>query len=270
LGATNGNFTGDAYNILPITGTAGIDHISLRLNPDGWQVDWTLGTTSGQVSIMDPYGLTINGNGGDDLITLDYTKGNPLPNILHLNGTFTIDGLSGSDPLAGTMLDIGRSTVFISYSSSDPLSLIQGYLRNGYNNGTWNGTPTSNTGVITSIPAAQNSAQTTAIGYADSGDGLIAGQPANTIELKYTLYGDTSLIGSVGFNDFTRMTQHYNQTTGGSWDTGDFNYDGSVNSSDFMLLTRTYITILGSQSSPAAVPAGVLTHKPRGRLRFRH
>jgi hypothetical protein len=73
--------------------------------------------------------------------------------------------------------------------------------------------------------------------------------------LKYTLYGDTRLLGSVSFNDFTRLTQHYNQTTGGTWDTGDFNYDGSVNFADFTLLTRTYNTSLGSQAVPAATLA---------------
>ena len=113
--------------------------------------------------------------------------------------------------------------------------------------------------MITSSAAASNAAQTTAIGYADSADGLIPGQPANTIELKYTLYGDTSLSGSVGFNDFTRLIQHYNQTSGGTWDTGDFNYDGSVNNADFTLMTRTYNTSLGSQAQPAIVAAANAT-----------
>ena len=36
--------------------------------------------------------------------------------------------------------------------------------------------------------------------------------------------GDTGLAGTVGFNDFTRMTQHYTSTTG-QWGTGDFNFD---------------------------------------------
>jgi hypothetical protein len=129
-------------------------------------------------------------------------------------------------------------------------------LAQGYNNGGWNGIASPSNGVIISTPAAQNAMQTTAIGYADAANGLIAGQPGNTIELKYTLYGDTSLTGSVGFNDFTRFTQHYNQTTGGSWDTGDFNYDGSVNSGDFTILTRTYNTSLGAQAVPAASGAG--------------
>jgi hypothetical protein len=209
---------------LSIAGTGSADSITLMQDADLAHIDWFLNPGApgslGQLAISDAAGLTIRGNGGTDVISLDNTHGSPLPNTLHLDGTFTINGLSPSNPLANTNLEIGRSTVFISYSSSDPLSLIQGYLKNGYNPGApgapWNGTPTASTGVITSIPAALNAAQTTAIGYADSADGIIVGQPANTIELKYTLYGDTTLTGSAGFNDFTRLTQHYNQTTGGT------------------------------------------------------
>jgi hypothetical protein len=254
LASGNGNFTGQVYTIVAsldtISGTAGIDQITLMQDPDNAHIDWTLNGSTAQMSITDPNGLTINGNGSNDVITLQYSPNNPLPATIHLNGTFTINGLQGSNPLANTTLEIGRSIVFISYSSS-PLSLIQGYLKNGYNNGAWNGTPTASTGVISSTPAAANAAHTTAIGYADSADGLITGQPANTIELKYTLYGDTTLSGTVGFNDLTRMTQHRNQTTGETWDTGEFSYDGSINSADFTLMTRTYNTALGSQAQPA-------------------
>ena len=264
LGNSDGSFTGQTYTIVPdsdaITGTSAVDQITLVQNPDHQHIDWTLNGSTAEMAIGDPNGLTINGNGSNDIITLQYSNGSPLPNTLHLKGTFIINGLQGSTPLLNTTLEIGRSTVYISYASptSDPIAAIKQYLQNGYNNGSWNGIPSASPafpGDITSIPAAQNAAQTTAIGYADSADGLIAGQPANTIELKYTLYGDTTLAGTVGFNDFTRMTQHWNQTSGGTWDTADFNYDGSVNSADFTLMTRTYNTSLGSQASPAVTAA---------------
>ena len=244
---------------ITINGTSGSDTINLSGStyPTA-DVIVNIGTSFVRMSATDPLGsLTINGNGGSDVTNLD---GKSLPANVHLNGTFTINGMSGgpgAPGLAGTNLELGRSTVYISYAgaASDPIAAIRRYLQTGYNNGAWNGVATPTTGVITSIPAAQNAARTTAIGYADSADGLIAGQPANTIELKYTLYGDTTLSGSVGFNDFTRMTQHYNQTSGGTWDTGDFNYDGSVNSADFTLLSRTYNTSLGSQATPATAAA---------------
>jgi uncharacterized protein YfaP (DUF2135 family) len=241
LGAANGNFTGQAYTIVPsldtITDFSVTYPITLVQDPDQTHIDWTLVGTIAQLSINDSNGLTINGNGFSNGITLDYTNGNPLPNTLHLNGTttFTINGLQGSSPLLNTTLEIGRSKVYISYASpaADPMAAVKRYLQNGYNNGAWNGIPSASPGFpgdITSIPAALNAAGTTGIGYADSADGLGVNALANSIELKYTLYGET---------------------TGGTWDTGDFNYDGSVNSADFTLMTRTYNTSLGSQAAPA-------------------
>ena len=267
-GNPNGSFTGELYTVVPpaldtLNGTAGVDQITLVQEPDHAHIDWITQSSDGQLLINDPSGLTVNGNDSNDVITLDLTNGNPLPKTLHLSGTFTIYGLQfGSDSwgLRGTAFEVGRSTVFINYAGHDfdPLETIQRSLSQGYNNGAWNGTPTISIGAITALPAAQNAAQTTTIGYADSADGLIAGQPANTIELKYTLYGDTNLAGTVGFNDFTRMTQHWNQPEGGTWDIGDFNYDGRVNSSDFTLMTRTYNTSVGNQAVPAvaAMPTG--------------
>ena len=242
-------------NFVSVAG--GVGGVTLRQDSDHRHIDWSMGATLAQLAINDAAGLSIVGDGANEPITLDYSNGNPLPNRLNLNGTFTISGLRGSDPLIGVSMNINRGTVFIAYAApaSDPIAAIRNYLRNGWNNGAWNGTASPTTGSISSAAAAQNAAQTTAIGYADSADGLIAGQPANTIELKYTLYGDTSLTGSVGFNDFTRVTQHYNQTTGGTWDTGDFNYDGSIDSQDITLMGRTYNTILASQASPAASAA---------------
>lgn len=59
------------------------------------------------------------------------------------------------------------------------------------------------------------------------------------VEIKYTLLGDTTLSGSVGFNDFMHMTQHFGQTNA-TWAEGDFNYDGVVDENDFLLLQSNY------------------------------
>jgi len=81
--------------------------------------------------------------------------------------------------------------------------------------------------------------------------------PANTIELKYTLYGDTGLTGTVGFTDFMRMTQHVTQSSGATWARGDFNYDGAVNAADFNLLQPNY-----GQTLPAPAPTPAITPPP--------
>ncbi|HSZ57081.1 MAG TPA: FG-GAP-like repeat-containing protein, partial [Tepidisphaeraceae bacterium] len=268
LGNSTANVTGQTYTIVPIldtiTGTTGIDPITLIQDPDRAHIDWTLGATTDQMSINDLAGLTINGNGGNDTITLDYTNGNPLPNTLHLNGTFTIKGLQGTNPLAGASLDIGRSTVFISYSTSDPIAAIQNYLHNGYNAGAWNGTPTATTGVITSAAAAANPNHNTAIGYADSADGQGVNTMPNTIELTYTLYGDANLDHQVNSADLQILLAFLNRP--GSWDQGDFNYDGQVNSADLQALLFTLNTSLGSQATPMVVAAtqGVTTPPTTG------
>jgi hypothetical protein len=277
LNNSNGSFTGQTYIIVPaadtINGTSNADSITLTRDTDGTDIDWALftstGSSSGTLPINDPHGLTINGNGSDDVITLVNTNGNPLPNKLILNGVFTLNGLATTgNPLANTTIDLEKSTLFINYGSpaNDPLASIRGYLKTGYNNGLWTGT--SANGSILSSSAAANPNQTTAIGYVDSADGLIAGQLANSIELKYVLYGDTGLQGStgnysVGFTDFTRLTQHYNTNSGATWDQGDFNYDGSVNFADFTLLSRTYNTTLGAQAAlPASSVASVTSVPP--------
>src|SRR5690348_698605 len=79
---------------------------------DGSHIDWTTSSSTGKVLISDANGLTINGGGSNDVITLDYTNGYPLPALVHLNGTFTLNGLPYRETLAGTTLDIGRSNVY--------------------------------------------------------------------------------------------------------------------------------------------------------------
>jgi hypothetical protein len=216
--------------------------ITLTQDPDLLHIDWISASTTGVIPINDPAGLSINGDGGNDTIFLNYAGGNPLPNLLHLNGTFTIKNLQGTNPLAGTALEIGKSTVYISYSNSSPIAAIQSYLAAGYNNGLWNGTPTSGTGVITSAAAQANPGYM--IGYADSADGVVTGQPVNTIELKYTLGGDLTLSGTVNFADFATVVSNFNNPA--SWDTGAITYGATVSFADFAVLVSNY----GQQAMP--------------------
>ncbi|HSZ55767.1 MAG TPA: hypothetical protein VK797_08910, partial [Tepidisphaeraceae bacterium] len=240
-----------------INGTGGIDQITLRQDPDHQQIDWTLnGGPTYVLPINDPNGLSINANGGNDTITLDYSNGNPVPATVHLNGTFVLNGLQGTNPLAGTTLDINRSTLFISYTSSDPIAAIQSYLRNAYNNGAWNGTPTATAGVITSLAAQSNPGHNTAIGYADFADGQGIDPVPNTVELTCTLYGDANLDHQVNSADLQILLFGLNRP--GAWDQGDFNYDGQVNSADLQAILFTLNTSLGNQATPLAVAASAM------------
>jgi hypothetical protein len=251
-------------DVINVTGGAAV---TLTQDTDHQHVDWTMGATTAQLLINDPNGLIINGDGGDDSLILDYSNGIPLANTLHLNGTFTIDGLQGTNPLADTTVDVGRSTVFITYSTYDPLAAIQSYIKNGYNSGAWNGTPAASTGVITSTAAQADLNHTTAIGYADSADGQGINTTPNTIELKYTLSGDSNLDGQVNSADLQVVLAGLNRP--GAWDQGDFNYDGIVNSADLQALLFALNTSLGNQTqaatSAAAVPTSATNSNVQGK-----
>ena len=90
-----------------------------------------------------------------------------MPDTLHLNGTFQVTDWRGttpeSNPLAGKTVDVGAGDLYLIFDPSngsldevDLDALFGGYIRNGYNSGGWDGTPTDSTGVITSSAAAQD------------------------------------------------------------------------------------------------------------------
>jgi hypothetical protein len=244
-----------------LTAMPGNDSFTLKQDPDHQHIDWTLGATSGSLPINDPaQDLTLIGDGDNDTVFLDYSNGSPLPGTLHLSGTFTLTSLQGTNPLAGKTLDIGRSTVFIRYGSSDPIAAIQSYLKNGYNAGAWSGTPTAATGVITSAAVQTNPNHTTAVSYSDSSDGQSVNTTPNTIELTYTPYGDANLDHQVNSADLQILLAFLNRA--GSWDEGDFNYDGQINSADLQSLLFTLNTSLGNQTASAtnAAPTPTALH----------
>jgi hypothetical protein len=248
-----------ALTAVVANGTSGNDAVTLKQNGDHLHIDWAIGANVGQVPIGSAAGLAINGNGGSDTIILDYTNGNPVPNSLHLNGSFTINNLQGTNPLVGTTLEIGKSTVYIGYSTFDPIAAIQSYLQNGYNGGSWNGTSTPTTGVITSTAVQLTSGYM--IGYADSADGVVAGQPPDTIELKYTLGGDLNLSGTVNFSNFALLIANYGKPA--AWDGGAITYGNTVSFFDFALLVANYgkqaVTTVAADPAPAETQSNALS-----------
>jgi hypothetical protein len=213
-----------------------------------------MGAAVGQLLITDPAGLTINGAGSSDVITLNPANGSPLPGVVHLNGTFTFNGFTGANPLAGTKLDLGQSTLYINYASGPtPAALIQQYLANGYNAGAWNGVATASTGVITSATAAAGPLNVFAVGYADSADAFVTGQPANTIEIRYTLMGDTNLDRVVNATDAVQMARNYNATGTPAWDRGNFNFDTTINMADASLLQKNWNASAVGAAQPASL-----------------
>jgi hypothetical protein len=80
---------------------------------------------------------------------------------------------------------------------------------------------------------------------------VIAGQPANTVELRFTVMGDANLDRIVDMNDATRLQANYNTTGSPAWDGGNFNFDTTVDSADALLMTRNYGVIANGSAQPA-------------------
>ena len=72
--------------------------------------------------------------------------------------------------------------------------------------------------------------------------------------VRYTLYGDANLDGSVDLTDFAFLASHFNQTGGATWVNGDSNFDGNVDLTDFTILASNFnLTLPASPASAAAL-----------------
>jgi fibronectin-binding autotransporter adhesin len=152
------------------------------------------------------------------------------------------ESISALSILAGSYLDVGNNHVVISDPGGSIDATIRGYLVNGYNGGNWNGTSGANAGG--GIGTSSSTGTAYGIGYADGG---ISGITSGQLEVKYTLYGDTNLDGTVNSVDFGNLASNFGKS-GKVWDQGDFNYDGAVNSIDFGLLAGNFGKSAGSNA----------------------
>jgi hypothetical protein len=205
---------------------------SITGSPGAQMLDILSGTvtlTSDLSALLPDYSLKIE-NGASVVLASDQ----------HI-GALQVDG-SGS-------LDVRNYTMFINYGSNpDPVSVIAGYIKSGYNGGHWNGP-----GIISTTAQTKTNGLQYGIGYADGKDGVVSGLPSGQIEVKYTLSGDANLDGLVNAADFTILAANFNQSVTG-WDHGDFNYDGLVNAADFTDLAANFNQGASGASVASAAP----------------
>jgi autotransporter-associated beta strand protein len=140
--------------------------------------------------------------------------------------------LSSLSIISGGTLDITNNQVTINYGATDPKTTILGYLAQGSNSGSWNGT-----GIISSTAAANANY---GVGYSDGADGIDPNLTSGQIEIAYAQYGDITLQGEVNANDFHILASNFGSPTSAGWEAGDFLYQGIVNAEDFHLLTENF------------------------------
>jgi endo-1,4-beta-xylanase len=89
-----------------------------------------------------------------------------------------------------------------------------------------------------------------ALGSLDNGSG--------TVEVLFTLLGDTDLNGNVNVADLANLAANFGVNTGGVWTAGDFDYNGNVNVADLADLAANFGDTLplagGAAPDTATVP----------------
>lgn len=148
----------------------------------------------------------------------------------------------------GAALDITNRGVAVDYPGGfTPLSAIAAQITSGYAGGAWTGP-----GIRSSSAAAEPGF---GIGYAEAAQigspTSFLGRPidgAGSVLLRFTLYGDANLNGTVDIADFSALAANFNAA--GPWVRGDFNYSGTVTIADFALLAGNF-----NRSLPADDPA---------------
>lgn len=181
------------------------------------------------------------------IVTVAQGSGVATGNVLQLNS------LSISSTAT---LDLGDNSMILYFGSSGEsydLSLVKSLLTTGYNGGAWNGPG------INSSAAADDPSGSTALGFADNstdtGWTQFAGvnlPDLNQILVRYTIYGDSDLSGSLDGGDFGMFAAGVSGA-GTGWAYGDYNYDGNTaDSTDYSIFAQhVHQSIPGSQYAPA-------------------
>ena len=148
-------------------------------------------------------------------------------------------------------LDLNNNDLLIDYPPGlSPYQTIRTYLLNGLNTG--------NGGIISTVGQSDGRTIHAIVDNAarlhlTSFDGFSADD--STIIAKYTLRGDATLDGSVGFADLVALAQNFDNNSGqATWDMGDFDYDGNVGFSDLVALAQNYNAALPTEPIPGATP----------------
>lgn len=207
-------------------GTATYSNVpNLTLDPGTFNVTADLGA------------INLNAVSGDTAVTFGATQN--LASLAVNAAAATIAPGGGKTLNAGALsisgggkLDLRDNALQVHYGAGpDPMAAIRSWIIGGYAGGSFTGA-----GLNTASADAHHG-----LGYADSADGVVAGLASHTVVVKYALYGDANLDGTVNFADLLIVAQNYSKHPGSSnWDQGDCNYDGNVDFSDLLKLAQGY------------------------------
>ena len=283
-----------------LAGTGNADNFYIKKNADGINDDvWINSATPGvgapttQFLLSQLSTVEIDGLGGNDILTADYSNGSPIPltglKFAGGDGTDTLKvvGTGGADPFgvgSGGLSHAGGGT--LSQSDVENLAIAGGNFAvdvQALTSGNVSSLDVGAGGTVRLVyPNAPAGDPNTAIlvatiksllasgrnGGAWNGPGISSADAhthtntalgysnANDIfTIKYTLAGDVDLDGAVGFTDLVAVAQNYGRNDATvDWAHGDVTYDGAVSFPDLVAVAQTYGLSLAA-SLPASTPA---------------
>jgi autotransporter-associated beta strand protein len=141
-------------------------------------------------------------------------------------------------------LDLANNDLVLDYAPGiSAAASVEDMIRAGFHGGYWLGA-----GIVSSTAGANDWIYT--LGVADnarlglSSFGGHLGLNGNQVLVRYTIYGDADLSGSINAADFARFRAGFANEMPDSWLFGDFNYSGEVDAIDFELF------LLGFHNQP--------------------
>jgi hypothetical protein len=234
--------------------------------------NWSTGTvftnTAGSATFNSDAGaaganLTVNVSGG--VVAFSTTQHLAALNI-SAGATVTVGGGGNTHrsfvftpalSAAGT-LDITNNDLDVAGGN---LQAITALIKQGYDNGAWNGSgiistsAKTDTAHLTTIGVMQNAINSSSPVYTTLDGATVQ---LNDILVKYTYFGDTNLDGQVNSGDYARIDNGY-LTGATGWVNGDFNYDSAINGSDYTLIDNAFNTQGAQLTDLLANPSATLT-----------
>jgi hypothetical protein len=272
------NVTGGNIGIASLSGAGGTSvsagaMLSVGSSPgtiaqSSLSVSGTLQTNGGSGTSYGP--VTLSGSGASTLSL-------PTSGANAQFGDLTFTGLEAGATIAagatlavnsihgGSLTTAGNVTIRAG-ASPDIVNAVSGLTITGghldLTNNELLASSTTTTAVRSALAAGQllTSSAGGALGYGDLGNG--------TIEIRFTLLGDSDLDGRVNVADLANLAGNFGKTSGQLWINGDFDYNGNVNVADLADLAGNFGNTLpglgsgGSALAVSAAPSAVVADAP--------
>jgi autotransporter-associated beta strand protein len=218
-------------------------------------ISGTLATNGGSGSSYGP--VTLSGSGATTL-SLPASGGNAQFGDLTFTGveagvTVAAGATLAVNSIHGGSLSTGGNVTIRAGASPDTVNSVTGLTITGghldLTNNQLLASATTTTAVKSALAAEQLLTSTAggALGYGDLGNG--------TIEIRFTLLGDSDLNGNVNVADLANLAGNFGKTSGQLWISGDFDYNGNVNVADLADLAGNFGGTLPGLGSAAIISA---------------